>query len=72
MRTEADGSWAAGELPEGVYSVRAEAEGFVTATQLAAWLAPRVTRDSGGLQHPQYSALDGEGDFVFVLPAAPR
>jgi Caspase domain len=46
--------------------------GFVTATQLAAWLTPRVTRDSGGLQHPQYSALDGEGDFVFVLPAPPR
>lgn len=33
VRTEADGSWAAGELPEGVYSVRAEAEGFVSATR---------------------------------------
>jgi hypothetical protein len=42
--------------------------GFVTVTQLAAWMAPRVTRDSEGRQHPQYSALDGEGDFVFVLP----
>jgi len=42
--------------------------GFVTVTQLAAWLSPRVVRDSGGRQHPQYSALEGEGDFVFVLP----
>ena len=45
--------------------------GFVTVTQLAAWLTPRVTRDSEGRQHPQFSALEGEGDFVFVL-AAPR
>jgi hypothetical protein len=44
--------------------------GFVTVTQLAAWLSPRVTRDSGGRQSPQYSALDGEGDFVFLLEAA--
>jgi hypothetical protein len=42
--------------------------GFITVTQLAAWLSPRVIRDSGGRQHPQYSALDGEGDFVFLLP----
>lgn len=45
--------------------------GFVTVSQLAAWLSPRVTRDSAGLQHPQYSALEGEGDFVFVLPERP-
>ena len=42
--------------------------GFITATQLGAWLGPRVTRDSGGRQTPQFSALDGEGDFVFILP----
>ncbi len=45
-----------------------DGRGFVTTTQLAAWLAPRVARDSGGRQTPQYSALDGEGDFVFFLP----
>lgn len=44
-----------------------DGRGFVTVTQLAAWLSPRVIRDSGGRQHPQYSALDGEGDFVFLL-----
>jgi hypothetical protein len=49
-----------------------EGRGFVTVTQLAAWVGPRVARDSGGRQHPQYSALDGEGDFVFVLPGDPQ
>jgi hypothetical protein len=49
-----------------------EGRGFVTVTQLAAWLGPRVARDSGGRQNPQYSALDGEGDFVFVLPGTSR
>ena len=49
-----------------------EGRGFVTATELAAWLGPRVVRDSGGRQHPQYSALDGEGDFVFLLPKTER
>ncbi|PYO02356.1 MAG: hypothetical protein DMD89_04380, partial [Candidatus Rokuibacteriota bacterium] len=49
-----------------------EGKGFVTVTQLAAWLSPRVARDSAGRQHPQYSALDGEGDFIFVLPHAKR
>lgn len=44
-----------------------DGRGFVTVTQLAAWLGPRVTRDSEGRQSPQYSALDGEGDFVFLL-----
>lgn len=48
-----------------------EGRGFVTVTQLASWLSPRVARDSAGRQNPQYSALEGEGDFVFVLPAAP-
>jgi uncharacterized caspase-like protein len=48
-----------------------ERRGFVTVTQLAGWLGPRVARDSGGRQNPQYSALEGEGDFVFVLPESP-
>lgn len=49
-----------------------EGRGFVTATELAAWLGPRVVRDSGGRQDPQFSALDGEGEFVFVLPKTDR
>lgn len=48
-----------------------EHRGFVTVTELASWLMPRVARDSEGRQNPQYAALDGEGDFVFVLPDSP-
>lgn len=46
----------------------ADGRGLVTAAQLAAWLEPRVVRDSKGLMTPQYGRLDGEGQFVFVLP----
>src|SRR5262245_12578369 len=42
--------------------------GIVTAQELATWLESRVVRDSQDRQHPQYSRLDGEGQFVFVLP----
>ncbi|MBI3637126.1 MAG: caspase family protein [Candidatus Rokubacteria bacterium] len=45
--------------------------GFITGSQLGVWVGTRVTRDSGGRQTPQFSALDGEGDFVFVLPPPP-
>lgn len=44
-----------------------ERRGFVTASELATWLSPRVIRDSDERQHPQFSVLDGEGDFVFIL-----
>jgi uncharacterized caspase-like protein len=42
--------------------------GFITAQELATWLESRVVRDSQDKQHPQYSRLDGEGQFVFVMP----
>lgn len=42
--------------------------GIVTAQELATWLESRVVRDSLDQQHPQYSRLDGEGQFVFLLP----
>ena len=35
-----------------------EGLGFVTAAQLAAWIEPRVVRDSGGKMTPQYGRLD--------------
>jgi hypothetical protein len=31
-----------------------------------AWLEAQVVRDSGGRMTPQYSRLDGEGQFLFV------
>src|SRR2546426_3631609 len=42
--------------------------GIITAQELATWLESRVVRDSQDRQHPQYSRLDGEGQFVFVVP----
>src|SRR5438445_296840 len=48
-----------------------EGRGVITVGQLAAWIEPRVVRDSGGRMTPQYGKLDGEGQFVFVIPAPP-
>ena len=44
--------------------------GFITAADLAAWVGPRVIRDSSGKMTPQYAKLDGEGEFVFLVPRA--
>jgi uncharacterized caspase-like protein len=42
--------------------------GVITGQELATWLESRVIRDSLNRQHPQYSRLDGEGQFVFLVP----
>lgn len=47
------------------------AEGPVTASQVAAWLEPRVVRDSRGRMTPQYGKLDGEGQFVLTARSRP-
>ncbi len=47
-----------------------EARGFISAAQLAAWIEPRVIRDSKGKMTPQYGKLDGEGQFIFLLPGS--
>lgn len=46
--------------------------GVITAQELATWLESRVVRDSQDRQHPQYSRLDGEGQFVFIVPGRER
>ncbi|MGH7355663.1 MAG: caspase family protein [Candidatus Rokuibacteriota bacterium] len=45
-----------------------ENQGFVTAAQLFSWIQPRVARESRGSMNPQFSNLDGEGQFIFFLP----
>ncbi len=45
-----------------------EGRGYISAAQLATWLEPRVVRDSRGRMTPQYGKLEGEGQFVFLLP----
>jgi formylglycine-generating enzyme required for sulfatase activity len=47
-----------------------EGGGILTAAQLAAWIEPRVVRDSKGRMNPQYGKIDGEGHFVFVKPGS--
>ncbi|HSF06187.1 MAG TPA: caspase family protein [Methylomirabilota bacterium] len=47
------------------------ADGLITATELAAWMHPRVAQASDYKQDMQWGSLDGEGQFVFVLPRQP-
>jgi caspase domain-containing protein/tetratricopeptide repeat protein len=44
-----------------------EGRGLISATQLFAWIEPRVIVDSDKRMTPQYSKLDGEGQFIFAL-----
>ncbi|MBI2372119.1 MAG: SUMF1/EgtB/PvdO family nonheme iron enzyme [Deltaproteobacteria bacterium] len=43
-------------------------DGLVTVSELAAWMHPRVAQASEYKQDMQWGNLDGEGQFVFVLP----
>ena len=47
-------------------------KGYVTFSDLASYVKPKVTRETRNSQVPQYGSIDGEGEFVFVLtrPAA--
>lgn len=44
-------------------------DGLITASELGAWMHPRVARASDFLQDMQWGNLDGEGQFIFRLPA---
>jgi uncharacterized caspase-like protein len=43
-------------------------DGVVTASELGAYLRPTVSKASGQKQTPQFGSLEGEGEFIFVLP----
>lgn len=45
-----------------------DGDALVTAAELGAWMHPRVAQASGFKQDMQWGSLDGEGQFVFVLP----
>lgn len=47
-----------------------ERRGIIAASQLGPWLARRVANESRGKMNPQYSKLDGEGEFLFIRPGA--
>ncbi len=44
------------------------ADGYVTASEIAAFVGPRVTNDSDARQTPQSGRLAGEGEVAFELP----
>ncbi|MGH7312312.1 MAG: hypothetical protein ACREJV_04000, partial [Candidatus Rokuibacteriota bacterium] len=46
----------------------ANGDGLMTTAELAAWMHPRVAQASDYKQDMQWGSLDGEGQFVFVLP----
>jgi formylglycine-generating enzyme required for sulfatase activity len=46
-------------------------DGLITLSELGAWMHPRVAQASEYKQDMQWGTLDGEGQFVFVLPGGP-
>ena len=52
-----------------------DGKGFITFSDIASYVKPKVSRFTGTKQVPQYGNIDGEGEFVFVLAglsAAPK
>jgi uncharacterized caspase-like protein len=41
-------------------------KGYITFSDLASYVKPKVSREAGNSQIPQYGNIDGEGEFVFV------
>ena len=47
----------------------ANGDGYVTATEIGAYVAPRVTNETAARQSPQSGRLEGEGEIAFrILP----
>jgi hypothetical protein len=46
-------------------------KGFITFSDIASYVKPKVSRYTGSKQVPQYGSIDGEGEFVFVLASLP-
>jgi predicted Holliday junction resolvase-like endonuclease len=48
-----------------------DGKGFITFSDIASYVKPKVSRFTGTKQVPQYGNIDGEGEFVFVLAGLP-
>ena len=46
----------------------ANGDGYVTATEIGAYVAPRVTNETRARQSPQSGRLEGEGEIAFKIP----
>ena len=48
----------------------ADNDGILTASEIGSYIRPAVSKASRNRQTPQFGSLEGEGEFVFVLPKA--
>lgn len=46
-------------------------KGYITFSDISAYVKPKVSRQTKNSQIPQYGNLDGEGEFVFIAAATP-
>jgi Sec-independent protein translocase protein TatA len=48
-----------------------DGKGFITFSDIASYVKPKVSRFTGTKQVPQYGNIEGDGEFVFVLAGLP-
>jgi hypothetical protein len=48
----------------------ADNDGILTASEIGSYIRPAVSKASRNKQTPQFGCLEGEGEFVFLLPRA--
>lgn len=46
-------------------------KGYITFSDIASYVKPKVSRQTKNSQIPQYGSIDGEGEFVFIAAATP-
>lgn len=57
-----------GHLLEGLRGAAAGDQGIITANGLMAYVYGKVATDQNSNQTPHYGHVDGDGDFIFVIP----
>ncbi len=57
-----------GHLLDALEGNAANEDGIITANGVMAYVYERVGRDTDSTQTPHYGCLDGDGDFVFLVP----
>lgn len=59
-----------GHFLQGLDGAAATPDGVLTASGLMAYVYGRVSADVGSFQTPHFGHIDGDGDFIFRIPAA--
>lgn len=58
-----------GHFLQGLDGAAATPDGVITASGLMAYVYSRVSADAGSFQTPHFGHVDGDGDFIFRMPA---